>query len=300
VTAWLRHHGAVRREPLPPQLPEAFLTSEAGLPPRRLRATDLDKSVWGVRRVGPPENLAGLCRMFAARLRDDAVISHSTAALLYNIPLPWELETAERIHVTAPSPAPAPHARGLIGHSASLEDGSVVSLNGLRVTSPARTWLDLATQVDLSDLVAAGDFLLNVRLPIVSPTALAAVLAAAGTRRGVRLARSAFGLLDGRAESRPESHVRVILVSHGLRPEVNHTLVSTSTGKRLRPDFLLRTERLIIEYQGDYHRTREQWRADMTRRGALMARGWEVLEINWDDVQAPDALIARIHAIIAR
>lgn len=237
--------------------------------------------------------------MFAVRLREDAVISHSTAALLYNTPLPWALEASDRIHVTVPAPAPSPHARGIIGHSTAL-DGDVITVDGIRVTSPARTWLDLATLLELHDLVAAGDHFLHVRLPIVSPLAIATAISNAGSRKGVRLARQAFGLLDGRSESRPESWLRVILVHNGFAPEINHTLVNTSSGKQLRPDFILRSSKFIIEYQGDYHRTREQWRADMSRRGALMAQGWEVLEVNWDDLQAPEDLIRRIRAIIAR
>ncbi|MBT2514130.1 hypothetical protein [Arthrobacter sp. ISL-30] len=35
----------------------------------------------------------------------------------------------------------------------------MMEIDGLAVTSPARTWLDLASVLDLDDLVVAGDFL---------------------------------------------------------------------------------------------------------------------------------------------
>ncbi|MDZ4046071.1 MAG: DUF559 domain-containing protein [Rhodoglobus sp.] len=59
---------------------------------------------------------------------------------------------------------------------------------------------------------------------------------------------------------------------------------------------IFRAERLIIEYQGDYHRTRAQWRKDMTRRSRLEARGWRVMEVGADDLRDPRELVARVRA----
>jgi very-short-patch-repair endonuclease len=40
----------------------------------------------------------------------------------------------------------------------------------------------------------------------------------------------------------------------------------------------------VLEYQGGHHQDPEQWRKDVTRRAALEADGWTVLEIAADDV----------------
>ena len=83
-------------------------------------------------------------------------------------------------------------------------------------------------------------------------------------------------------------------------PTINHTLVDTETGKHLRPDFLFAEAKVILEYQGDYHRSRSQWRRDMTRRSRLEAQGWYVMEINADDLGDPVELVARIRSVLAR
>jgi len=68
----------------------------------------------------------------------------------------------------------------------------------------------------------------------------------------------------------------------------------------VRPDFVFPKEKVAIEYQGDYHRTRAQWRADMTRRSRLEAQGCIVIEVNADDLRDPAELTQRILAILAR
>ncbi|CAN5388602.1 hypothetical protein BH10ACT7_BH10ACT7_00330 [soil metagenome] len=134
-------------------------------------------------------------------------------------------------------------------------------MKGLRVTSPARTWLDLGSMLALDDLVAVGDYLIHHSAPWVTWEQLRLAVAA-HRGRGIRRLRLAVDLLDPSAESRPESRLRVMIVLAGLpRPVINHALVDSGTGKHLRPDFTFPRERVLIEYQGDYHRTRAaMWR----------------------------------------
>ena len=238
--------------------------------------------------------------MLALRLRDDAVFSHTTAALLHGAPLDWRWEKSPLIHVTVPADEASPHARGLRGHHAPMPTTDVALVSGVRVTSAARTWCDLSSLLSLEDLVAAGDYFVHNRAPLTSTTELSRRVRIMTGRRGFRTAREAVLLLHDRAESRPESHLRIILVHAGFRPEINHVLIDTETGRERRPDFLLREERVILEYQGDYHRTTEQWRKDMTRRSRLEAQGRRVMELNADDLKDPAELVYRIHALIAR
>jgi very-short-patch-repair endonuclease len=56
---------------------------------------------------------------------------------------------------------------------------------------------------------------------------------------------------------------------------------------------------VLLEYQGDYHRTPEQFRADMTRLSRLEADGWYVFQINADDLKNPEELVARLHRVLA-
>lgn len=239
--------------------------------------------------------------MLAARIPQHAFFSHSTAALLWGAPLPWNLERSTLLHVAVCNPLPRLHSRGLAGHQLDLSPAVLDTRDGLTVTSPARTWCDLATQLTLDDLVAVGDYFINRELPFSDRATLAAMLDLSIGKRGVRRLREALPLLSDRAESRPESKLRVVIVRAGLpTPEINHTLVDSEAGTRVRPDFMFRKEKVILEYQGDYHRTAAQWRRDMTRRSRLEAQGWRVMELNADDLKNPEELAQRIAALLNR
>jgi very-short-patch-repair endonuclease len=111
--------------------------------------------------------------------------------------------------------------------------------------------------------------------------------------------RAAVGLLDDRAESRPESLLRVLLLSGGLpQPQVNFPI--HAQGVAFRADLAYPERRLAIEYQGDYHRDQGQWRADMSRRARLEELGWRVLEVNADDLRRPDELCRRVRILLGR
>lgn len=292
----------MRRRPLPPDLASApFATRDSGLPAKRLRARDLHRSVSGMRLSTTRElDLRTLCELFTVRLSDDVFFSHATAALLLGIPVPLALEKDSRLHASVAAPASPPHARGLIGHSLTLAPRDIVMSRGLRHTAPARTWCDLASMLELDDLVAAGDFLIHHRAPLTSRAELARLLATMPGMRGIRRAREALPLLSSRPESPPESKLRLIVLRSGLpEPEINYALIDTETGKHVRPDFRFRNYKLILEYQGDYHRTKKQWRHDMTRRSRLEAQGWTVMELNADDLLDPSELVARIRRVIA-
>lgn len=111
--------------------------------------------------------------------------------------------------------------------------------------------------------------------------------------------RQALPLLNDRSESRPESWLRVILVHAGLPPaSINHVIVDTESGKAHRTDLAFPKYKVLLEYQGDYHRGQKQWRNDMTRRARLEADGWIVMEINADDLRDPRELAGRIRTAL--
>ncbi|WP_427135490.1 hypothetical protein [Pseudarthrobacter sp. S9] len=98
-------------------------------------------------------------------------------------------------------------------------------LDGVRVTSPERTWLDLAAALALDDLVAAGDALVSEHGPEVpapreatsSICALNRIVPDHGGARNIRRAREALGLIRVGADSPPETHLRLALVRPGSR-----------------------------------------------------------------------------------
>lgn len=293
--------------PLPsPLQDETFAVSAAraaGVTRKRLRSPDLDSRIHGMRApAGSLDDFETRCLAFSRRLGPEAFFSHSTAARLLGAPLPWRLERLQRLHVSVAAPARAPHARGLIGHSRHVEPGDVVELpGGARVSSPARMWCEMAGVLDIPDLVAVADHLIHRARRLATVETLGARLAVGDRIVRSRRLRVALALSHERSESAPESRLRVYCTWAGLPPpSVNHELVDTVTGRGVRLDLAWPDRRFAIEYQGDGHRTVEQWRRDMTRRENLRLAGWTILELNADDLRDVPALVARIRAGLSR
>jgi very-short-patch-repair endonuclease len=300
----LHSHCMTARRPLPPDLPTpAFRVDDAGragVPGHRLRAADLNREVTGIRSRQHELSLAERCGLYQLRLAPTSFFSHSTAALLHSIPVPFHLAHGRLVHISLPAPHRAPHARGIAGHSLQVEPHELMTLpNGLRVTTPLRTWFDLAHELGLLDLVAAGDALIHWRHPLVSPLDLAEALGRPFNRRIRRKLRHAGQLLNDRSESPPESILRALLELAGLTISgVNHVVTDQFGEFVARTDLIIDRHRIILEYQGDYHRTKKgQWRADMSRRAKLEAQGWRVMELNADDLKDPAELVDRIRAL---
>lgn len=105
-------------------------------------------------------------------------------------------------------------------------------------------------------------------------------------------------MLSRAAESPAESALRMVIVHAGFQtPEVNRVVGHRADGRGIRVDLSYPGARLAIEYQGDYHRERAQWRDDIRRRGELEDQGWTVLEATGDDLRDPTALIRRLHRL---
>jgi very-short-patch-repair endonuclease len=88
----------------------------------------------------------------------------------------------------------------------------------------------------------------------------------------------------------------VIIVLAGLpEPECNYNVFAEDGTFLARGDLAYSEYKLLLEYQGDQHRTdRAQWRSDIRRTGRLEDAGWQVLQFTDDDLRDPAALVARI------
>jgi hypothetical protein len=292
------------RVQLPPFSTEAFATPiarAAGIGAKRLRGSDLQRPFRAVRIPSATlPSLAELCLAYQQRMPDHAFFCGPTAATLMGFPLPRRLQDSRILHVAVPSPHPRLAGRGIAGHTITAADADSTVRSGLRIGTPERTWFDLGAVLDLFDLVAASDFLIHWRDPLTSRYALAAAFARYSGRRGRRALRQALELMSDRAESPPESRTRVIFVLAGIQElAVNHP-ITTSAGQRYRADLAIPGLRVLIEYQGDYHRRPQQFRDDMTRRSRLEADGWYVFLINAADLDDPGELVARLRRVLLK
>lgn len=292
------------RIPLPPSFATGPFASKdaraAGFGPKRLRGSDLQQPFHGIRIPGTSEpDLLLLCLACTRRLPDYAFFCGPTSARLLGVPLPSRLELGHSLHVAVPTPCPPPSGRGISGHTVTAADADTVLFQSLRISSPERTWFDLGAILNLRELVAASDFMINWRAPLTSRPKLAAAFARYSGRRGRRMLRRALDLMNDRAESPPESHTRVILAEAQIEGIAVNYPITTSGGFRYRADLALPEYRVLLEYQGDYHRDAQQFRADMTRRGRLEADGWYVFLVNAADLHDPEELVARLRRVLA-
>ncbi|CAM3959127.1 hypothetical protein [Smaragdicoccus niigatensis] len=134
-----------------------------------------------------------------ARLSEQAVVSHQSAAVMLGATL-WNTDL-RTIHVTRNRQSGGRIKSGLIVHNAAIDQG--VSVDGVLVTTPARTIVDLARTLPLGSALVCGDNL--ARTYGVSRSDLIAEVDAAKGCKGAAAARRAITLIEPRAESAGES-----------------------------------------------------------------------------------------------
>jgi hypothetical protein len=131
----------------------------------------------------------------------------------------------------------------------------------------------------VTDLVIAGDaFATRDPAPLEQ---LVAVGRTGVTRRGSRKLRAAAELLRSGSGSPTETRARLAFTEAGLpEPELNATVHGPDGHFLARVDFLWRAAGVVVEYEGDQHRTdRRQWQNDIARVRLLEEQGLRVVRI---------------------
>ncbi|MEO7121569.1 MAG: DUF559 domain-containing protein [Lacisediminihabitans sp.] len=122
-------------------------------------------------------------------------------------------------------------------------------------------------------------------------------------QNGAAALRAALPSVRLRVRSPRETLLRLLLVAAGLpEPEINFWIYSDHGEFLTESDLVYAKEKVVIEYEGDHHRTDlRQWRKDIARREALEDAGWRVIRVSADDMDRyPDRLITRIRKALAR
>ena len=105
-------------------------------------------------------------------------------------------------------------------------------------------------------------------------------------------------LADARAESQPESRLRVLLTLAGL-PPVPQFVVRGVGGEFLaRTDLAYPDVRVAVEYDGAWHAGDGQFARDRDRLNRLTAAGWRVLHVTAADLRDPDRIVTRLRALL--
>ena len=156
------------------------------------------------------------------------------------------------------------------------------------IADPASIFLQVSATLTVPDATAVGDAL--ILAPVFPepwderPWVSIEVLRERVGRfhgRGKRTAAAALELIRQGAESRTETLLRLSIVRAGLpEPDVNVTV--THQGRFVgRGDLVYRRFRLVIEYDGDHHRTdTRQFDKDLGRLDDFAAAGWRVVRVS--------------------
>lgn len=282
---------------LPPELGSTVFTTGqargAGVNRHRLRSSDLTVVGRGLRHRRGTDTKVTEYLHALQDLYPQAVFSHGTAAYLWGIWLPRNVETINPVHLSITAGRGTPARRKHVKGHALSHAAPVVEVDGLRVTSAAWTWTDLASEITaLPRLVAAGDSLLQRsdgptarRSQLSHPLATVEELRAVATRRknvkGIRLARTALEHVRPRVDSPKETETRLMVVAAGFpEPALNPRLV-LSDGSTMHPDLAWLDLRICIQYEGEHHWSdRAQFDADIQRDRRLRAEGWVVLRVS--------------------
>ncbi len=219
-------------------------------------------------------------------------LSHGTAAAI------WELRPTQSdgTHVSVVEGA-VPSGRGICGHRVeTIAPGELRRRDGLTLTSPARTMIDLTPRLSEDELQRALDA--GLARQILSDREVRQVLARHPGQRGVARLRR---LVDDEPKlmmtrSGAERLFLEVLRAGRLRmPEVNCRI------GRFVVDFVWRAERVAVEIDGfRFHRGRRAFESDRRRDAELAAAGWIVLRFTWRQVtQERESVLVRVAQVLA-
>lgn len=282
-----------------------------------------------------PASLNAMAWVLQNRVEAGAVLSHTTAALLWAIPFPLTLDdgisalrggdVVEREDGTEMIPSLRPgeslragarlpmlHARVSQGGGSGVARGAVLhrqrpgptaALGPLVVSTPSEVLRELATMMPLWDVVAAADAVLGPRSrsPGESAETLGGAVSAARGRPGTPRTLEALRLARRRVRSPGETIFRLLLARAGFpEPSLNLPVRVPRSGSIKEIDLAWEEIGLGLEYDGDGHRlTKGQWRDDEVRRDELASRGWTLSRANGQDLFRPLRILLRLRRTMA-
>lgn len=273
------------RQPLPVHLgtrPFSVATARAeGLTAKRLRGRDLEAPYRGVRvSAGALASVRDRCLAAAVWMRSDQVFCHATTMQLLDLPLPARLRT-DHVHVASPRPHRAPRRAGVVGHSLDLSRTTLIAQGVIRSVHPVDVWCQLASQLTVRELVVLGDALVRRNDPWSTTADLIRAVAAFRGRGRSRL-RVAVTMVRPRTDSAPETELRLDIVEAGLpEPEVNVPIRDDAGMLIGIADLAFVEQRVVVEYDGEQHRTDDrQYARDVDRLDDFARAGYRVIRVN--------------------
>lgn len=169
---------------------------------------------------------------------------------------------------------------GILIWEERIEPDEICVVDGMRVTTPERTALDLARRFPLDPAVAAVDALIQATdLKLIDVQILVDRYRG---RRGMKAARAALDLVDGGAESPKETWLRLLLIRAGFpRPRTQIPLFDQWGWAEAILDMGWDEVKVGAEYDGKHHMEDPHHVKKDIRRHELITNkhGWSVIRV---------------------
>ncbi len=231
-----------------------------------------------------------LQRDWAAVLWSGGVLSHRSAARLWQLPVPESTIP----HVTVDDRRFRGRIAGVRVHRVRLGDADTTTVGGLAVTSRARTVIDLlrteryGAARDLRDRALQQSW--------VDEYALRRSVGEQLGRTGNAQLRRLLAELEAGAQAESERRLHAILRRAGIsgwKPQYRVRLGA----RTVYIDVALPRYKIALEVDGRRHHdgATARFEDDRDRQNDLIAAGWRVLRFTWDMLtEHPTAVLARI------
>ena len=257
------------------------------------------------RSAHPEEQHALLARAVVRQARTDLVLSHLSAIPEYQGPL-WNVPL-DVVHVTRLDERAGRKEAGVRQHQGVLLPGDVVALDGLQVTSPARTALDVTTVTGVEQALVMVNHLLHRQLTTIDDL----------HDRYATMARHPYTLrtglvlrlADARIESVGESRTSYALWRQGIPRPVPQLAVTDGHGREVaRLDFAWPGRGRWLEFDGREKYVKHLRAGESVTDAVLREKrreemvceltGWRCIRITWADLADPVRLAARLRAFL--
>lgn len=211
-------------------------------------------------------------------LPDSSRFTHLTAARLHGLWLP-PLPRGLPVFVACDPAGTRPRRHGLHVVRPSRLDPPA-QLSGLLADPVETVLLEVSRDLDSLDVLVMVDSALQAGL-----TSIPALLGAATPRRrGGPALRRVVARADARSESPWETLLRVMHESLDTQVEPQFVVLDDEGEFVARGDLRLTGHRVLHEYDGGVHLTREQQREDLRRSRRLTRAGWTRRGYTSDDL----------------
>lgn len=163
---------------------------------------------------------------------------------------------------------------GLDVRTVEIQEDEIIRVDGVPITSVARTALDIGSWYPRDDAVASLDAL--ARATHLKAADVELLMQRYARHPGIQRARTALDLMDAGAQSPRETWLRLILVDGGLpRPQTQIPVYDGPGNPFAYLDMGWEEIKVAAEYDGEEHRAssrRYNW--DLRRAERIQRQGW--------------------------